>query len=222
MVTKPRSARRPRPRDSEATRERILRSVGRVLARHGFAGFGVNAVAREARVDKVLIYRYFGGLPELLEAFAERADFWPAPDELAATAAGAGAADTAADRGVAALVGLLRALRARSTTQEVLRWELAVASAATAKLAEVRERQGMALLARIAPGADAEDARVDLPALAALLSAGIVHLVLRAKTAPAWLGVPLDSEQGWARIERVVEDVVRRALAPARSGGGAS
>jgi len=31
---------------------------------------GINAVAEEARTDKTLIYRYFGGLPELLERVA--------------------------------------------------------------------------------------------------------------------------------------------------------
>jgi AcrR family transcriptional regulator len=56
----------PRPRDRAATEERILTAVGEVLARDGFAAIGVNAIARQAGVDKVLIYRYFGGLPELL------------------------------------------------------------------------------------------------------------------------------------------------------------
>ena len=53
-------------RDREATKARILGAVGDVLARDGFGGVGVNAIAKEAGVDKVLIYRYFGGLPELL------------------------------------------------------------------------------------------------------------------------------------------------------------
>jgi hypothetical protein len=34
-------------------------------------------VAREAGVDKVLIYRYFGGVDELLGAFGQSGDFWP-------------------------------------------------------------------------------------------------------------------------------------------------
>ena len=56
----------PRRRDRAATEERILTAVGEVLARDGFAAIGVNAIAKQAGVDKVLIYRYFGGLPELL------------------------------------------------------------------------------------------------------------------------------------------------------------
>jgi AcrR family transcriptional regulator len=52
----------------------LVRAVGTLLARDGFTALGVNAVAKEASVDKVLIYRYFGGMPELLGAFGRSAD----------------------------------------------------------------------------------------------------------------------------------------------------
>jgi AcrR family transcriptional regulator len=216
MVTRKRPI-APRPRDSEATQARILGAVGRLLARRGFLGLGVNAVAREARVDKVLIYRYFGGLAKLLEAFADRADFWPTVQEIVGASEDATSRWTAADWGVAALTGLLRGLRARPTTQEVLRWELAASNDLTERLAEVRERRGLDLLRRVPldPGAPAPE---DASAVAALLSAGIIYLVLRSKTAPVWLGVPLDTEEGWGRIERAVESMVRGVLR--RSGSG--
>ena len=70
-------------KDREQTRARILQAVGRLLAESGFRELGVNAIAREAGVDKVLIYRYFGGMPELLRTFAEEGDFWPQLSELA-------------------------------------------------------------------------------------------------------------------------------------------
>jgi len=62
-------------RDRQATEKKILRAVGRILAEKGFQNFGINAVARQARVDKVLIYRYFGGMPELLRAYAEAGSY---------------------------------------------------------------------------------------------------------------------------------------------------
>ena len=70
------------PRDRGATEERILAAVGTVLARDGFGAVGVNAIAREAGVDKVLIYRYFGGLPELLQRWGASGRFWPGVDEM--------------------------------------------------------------------------------------------------------------------------------------------
>jgi len=70
-------------RDREATRARLIGAVGTLLAREGFKGLGVNAVAREAGVDKVLIYRYFGGLSELIADFGREGNFWPSIKELA-------------------------------------------------------------------------------------------------------------------------------------------
>jgi AcrR family transcriptional regulator len=49
-------------RDKHITSKRLISAVGSLLAKKGFKGIGVNAVAREAGVDKVLFFRYFGGL----------------------------------------------------------------------------------------------------------------------------------------------------------------
>jgi hypothetical protein len=54
---------------------------------------------------------------------------------------------------------------------------------------------------------------VDLPAVAAILTAGLTYLVLRARTAPAWLGVSLKDEDGWGRVESAVDTVVRAIFA---------
>jgi AcrR family transcriptional regulator len=201
-----------RARDSDATQERLLEAVGRLLARRGFLGLGVNAIAREARVDKVLIYRYFGGLPELLEAFAERGDFWPTVDEAAGASPGATANPHPADAGAAMLKGFLRALRARPTTQEILRWELAAPNELTERLAAVRERRGLEMLRRATGHSPRAAGGADFAAIAAVLSAGLVYLVLRSKSAPEWLGIPLAGEAGWARVERAIDAVVGGAL----------
>src|SRR3982751_4253905 len=72
----------PVSRDREATKARILGAVGIVLARDGFAALGVNALAKEAGVDKVLIYRYFGGLAELITQWGASGRFWPRVEDL--------------------------------------------------------------------------------------------------------------------------------------------
>ena len=70
-------------RDKQITSKRLISAVGSLLAKKGFKGIGVNAVAREAGVDKVLIYRYFAGLEGLIAAFGKEGDFWPSALELA-------------------------------------------------------------------------------------------------------------------------------------------
>lgn len=213
MVTKraPRPERpKTEPRNRSATRERILGAVGNLLAREGFSGLGVNAVAREAGVDKVLIYRYFGGIEALLDIWGREA----LAASSAASAPDAGAGD-AASRASAALLGFARAAREHPQALEVMRWELVEDNALTRRLAELREAAGFADLARL--GVDeARASDVDLPAVGAVLSAGLLHLALRARTAPRWLGVPLRTRPGWARLERAAARLVRAVLtAPA-------
>ncbi|MGQ0565366.1 MAG: TetR/AcrR family transcriptional regulator [Gemmobacter sp.] len=60
-----------KPRNRDDTRARILDAGLSLLSEQGFAGFGVNAVARAAGCDKQLIYRYFDGLPGLTRAMGE-------------------------------------------------------------------------------------------------------------------------------------------------------
>ena len=69
-------------RSREQTRQRILQAVSSLLLEQGFPSIGINAVARKAGCDKVLIYRYFGGLDGLLEEFAGQNDLWWQVEEI--------------------------------------------------------------------------------------------------------------------------------------------
>ena len=63
-------------------RARILAAVGALIMRDGLAGVGINALAREAGCDKVLIYRYFGDLDGVYAAYAAKGDFWWTVEDL--------------------------------------------------------------------------------------------------------------------------------------------
>ena len=58
------------------TEKRLLEAVSRVIEDEGFTKIGINRIARQAQCDKVLIYRYFGGLDGLLVAWAKQYDFY--------------------------------------------------------------------------------------------------------------------------------------------------
>jgi AcrR family transcriptional regulator len=204
-------------KDAAATRERILDALGKLLARHGFAGVGVNAIAREARVDKVLIYRYFGGLPELLQAFAERSHFFPSQDDSPGVPAAGAGGPSAADFAVTMLREMARTLRARPVTQAVMRWELSASNPLTKMLGDARERRGVEMLAAFPRQSVPPD--VDLEATAAVLSAGLIYLVLRSNGTTGWNGVPIQTQAGWDRIERAVEKLVRAVLGDRKATG---
>ena len=58
------------------TEQRILEAVGRIVESEGFEAVGVNAVANVSGVSKVLIYRYFGSIEQLLAKYIEDHDYW--------------------------------------------------------------------------------------------------------------------------------------------------
>jgi AcrR family transcriptional regulator len=197
------------PRNSQQTRKKIIAAVGRLLSRSGFRNLGVNAIAREAGVDKVLIYRYFGGIPELLRAYAEEGDFWPTAEELLAGLRGK-LPPSDADLAAKLLIEFGRALRRRPITQEIMRWELLERNELTDALAHYREEQGMKLIRMVR---DARGLDLDIQALGSLLSAGQTYLILRSKTAAVYNGLRLGSDRDWNRIEKNIEHLVRLAFA---------
>ena len=49
-------------RDREATEKRLLDTIGKMIAEDGFEKIGINAIATQSGVSKILIYRYFGSV----------------------------------------------------------------------------------------------------------------------------------------------------------------
>ncbi len=187
-----------RPRDSDATRKQLIEAVGQLLMEKGFAGLGVNAVARQAGVDKVLIYRYFGGLPGLMEAFGQGSDFWPSIEELAGGDVDAYQRLALDEKLVVLGQNFLEGLRNRPVTLEVMAWEMVQRNALTEILEDIRERRMLKFAKMFL--AD-ETADIDLMAITTVLGAGIMYLLCRARSIRWYNGIDLKSEDGWQRIE---------------------
>jgi AcrR family transcriptional regulator len=202
----------PRPRDRAATEERILAAVGEVLARDGFVALGVNAIAREAAVDKVLIYRYFGGLPELLRLWGASGRFWPSARELIGDDAQALLRLPPAERYALFFDRFIDALRRRPLTLEVLAAEVLERNELTAILETEREQWG-AQVETLLGGPDFE--RVPhLRGVTLLLVAGVQYLLLRSRKIRIFGGIDLRSDAGWATLKAAVAGMAAQAFAP--------
>ena len=197
-------------RDKEETKARILAAVGKLLAESGFNQLGVNAIAREAGVDKVLIYRYFENLPTLLQTFGKEGNYWLTVEELVGDESTI-EAETLDEWMHLLLVRFLRDLQQRSITQEILRWELMEGNELTQDLAQVRDRVAIDSL-KFLNQKCAFPPDKDIPAISAVLIAGIVYLVLRTKVSPTFLGIDFSSPLGWQRIEAAILSLVQAAV----------
>jgi TetR/AcrR family transcriptional regulator len=67
-------------RNSEATRERILAAAEKVFAEKGYDGARIDEIAREAEVNKALIYYYFESKEDLLNELFQ--DFFQASSRM--------------------------------------------------------------------------------------------------------------------------------------------
>jgi AcrR family transcriptional regulator len=193
-------------KNREKTRASILAAVGKLLARDGFRDLGINAIAREAGVDKVLIYRYFGGMEDLLKAYAAEGDFWPSSAEIMA-AVRQSKPKNEAELASALLIEFERALRRRPLTQEIMRWELMERNELTDTLARYREEESAKTL-QLLSGVG----MVDVAAIASLLAAGHTYLILRKKTVGVYNGLQLDEGRDWERLEDATRTLVALAL----------
>lgn len=203
-------------RNKEETKDRIIGAVGKLLAEGGFRNVGINAVAREAGVDKVLIYRYFGGMPELLRAFGVAGDFWPTFEEITGGDAQGLKEKPPAQRTATLLINFARALRRRPLTGEIMAWETVERNELTEILERVREEQAMHLLEEFGGGTDA--AGLDVAAVVALLGAGLSYLVLRGRKIQVFNTVEVGSEEGWRRLEAAATAICESCLDT--EGGG--
>jgi len=203
-------------RDRFATRAAIIESAAEIVAAKGIGALGVNGLADAAHCDKVLIYRYFGGLDGVLEALGAERMLWPAA-QLVDGSDGEGDASLA-DAVCGILLEEWAALAGGALMLGASAAEVVGANSLGVATAEQRvERHGKMSVAlreryRVPP-------YVDLPALVEILSASLTLFALRAAHAKEITGggsVPQDFDPntaaGWRRIEKTMTALTRSLL----------
>jgi len=196
-------------RDKQITCRRIVSALGSLLAREGFKGIGVNALAREAGVDKVLIYRYFGGLEGVIAAFGKEGDFWPSALELAGGDLQKFSSLSLEDRLSVFTRQFIRALRQRPLTQAIMAWEVLETNELTQELEAVREQSIMEFFKLFFLK---DKTAVDLQAIVMLMGAAISYLVIRSHHIDIYGGIRLDSDEGWQRIEASIDSIIQKIV----------
>ena len=199
----------PPSRNREATRAQLIKAVGEILAEKGFKGLGVNAVARQANVDKVLIYRYFESLEGLIKAFGQEGDFWPSTEELAGGDIDAFRQLSTEEKLISLGKNFMSGIRARPLTQEIMAWEMVERTRLTEELEKLRERRMQRFFEQFFLK---EDNDIDLLAIISIIGAGLSFLICRSRHIRWYNGVDLSREKGWERIETGIEQIVRKLL----------
>lgn len=184
----------------EQTESKILEAVASIVESDGFEKLGINTVALKANVSKMLIYRYFGGLEELVARFIMQKDYWANTDTLILNPHLVGDSIKSMFR------NQIEQLRNDVTLRRLCRWELSCHNASIDRLRDKREENGCNLIKVVSRLTGCSNSEV--ASLASILSASISYLTLIEDQCPTYNGIALQTDKGWEQIAQGVDMIV--------------
>ncbi len=187
-------------KNREQTEEKILEAVGSIIENQGFEKVGINAIATEAGVSKMLIYRYFGGVEELIAQYLIQKDYWANTDAAIINP------DAVGDSIKSMFRRQVEQLRNDITLRRLYRWELSTNNQNIRQLRNRREENGCRLIKMVSALTGCPDAQV--AALASILSASISYLALLEDQCQSYNGICLQTDEGWNQLMQGIEMII--------------
>lgn len=187
-------------KDRELTEKKILEAVGEIIVEDGLEKVGVNAVAQKAGISKMLIYRYFGSIDELVAKYIFQKDYWIniSPDLEGSEDISKYIKQIFREQ--------ISQLREDITLKRMYRWELSTNNPITNTLREKREKNGCQLIKVISELTHSQEKEV--ASLASIISASISYLTLLEELNPTYNGINLQSDKGWEQIARGIDLII--------------
>lgn len=187
--------------------EKLIETVGEIVATEGFDQLRINKIANKAGVNKMLIYRYFGGLDGLVNAYLLQikpiVSAPPIDTEYLKNAPLEEVFQTCTDY----LVTEFRLLRDNVAAQEFLKADLLNAVNNGNSIAFEKEKQLQKMIDELAKIVGSKDGA----AFSALIVSGLSLLTFSAQQQKVLFGIDLKTDEGWARIETALANIFRGA-----------
>ncbi len=203
----------PTPSSRETTETALLDALETVLLRDGLRNLTVNAVVDAAGVGKPLLYRYFGDLPGLVRAWSQRRGFWAELREEAAPRDDGGHSDRQfRDRITEELIGAAEYLHAHPVNLEFLAEELTARSNVSEAFAEARDTHRRPFMRAMLK--DERYLRRDNHRVIVVLYAALVYLAMRSRRSPHFMGLRLDTAEGWRDALAMVREMAQLVAEP--------
>ncbi|MBF1400761.1 TetR/AcrR family transcriptional regulator [Prevotella histicola] len=187
-------------KNREQTECKILEAVASIVESEGFEKLGINTIASKANVSKMLIYRYFGGLDELIAQFIMQKDYWANTDTVIINPKSVGDSIKSMFR------KQIEQLRSDVTLRRLCRWELSCNNTSIEQLRAKREENGCSLIKMVSTLTSCPN--TEIAALASILSASISYLALIEDQCLTYNGISLQTDKGWDQIMQGVEMII--------------
>jgi len=187
-------------KDRGATEKKILDAVAEIIQEEGFEKVGVNLVAQKAGISKMLIYRYYGNVNDLIARYIFEKDYWIniSTDE----------ADIRDTRLFIKRIfrEQITQLRKDVTLKRLYRWEFTTNNPLIDRLREKRESNGLQLVDLVSKLTHSPQKEV--AALSTIISASISYLILLEESLPVYNGIHLQNNEGWEQIAQGIDLII--------------
>lgn len=184
---------------------RLIESVNSIVEEEGFAKLGINKIARVAGCDKVLIYRYFGGIEGLVTAWAKKCDFYIQTADRFIQEIDNTDNVNLKDITKEILLAQLDFTRNNKTLQELLLWEISGDSKFKA-IRKLREENGYRLQTTLETKLLLKKAKVNM--YITFLISSINYVVLSTSQYPHFNGIDFSKEESWTEYKSVLCDYI--------------
>jgi len=195
-------------------RERLLETLGDLLAKNGFEGLSLESVSRAAGLDKAVILRHFKDLDDLVASFGQSPSFWPTTQELREDVADRFAAMPPRAQLAHYFKATIRGLLARPRTLDILAWELMARNRYTRLLELPRVRMALEFFEGVT--GEVPEA-LDLTTVVAILGGAAIFLTLRSRQSGVFGGLNLYDDADRERVDTVLDQLLAGLLREAEA-----
>lgn len=186
-------------------RQRLLESLGDLLARQGFDGLSLETVAKAAGLDRAVVLRHFQDLDDMVTAFGQSSSFWPSVAELREELGEHFAGLPPKAQLSHFFKATIRGLLARPRTLDILAWELMSRNRYTRLLEYPRVRSALEFFEAVT--GDVPES-LDLTAVVAVLGGASMFLSVRSRQSGVFGGLNLYDDADRERVDKVLDMIL--------------
>ncbi len=189
------------------TENRLLDAVSELVVTKGLDQIGINRVASHAGINKILIYRYFGGLDGLLKAYYERTKPVPSAAPLDMEAMKNLPLADFFDTCYQYIIEEFRLLRQNPEAQEFMKADLINGNGLSTVMAREKEAALLNMVDELSKLIGTTKGRP----FATIVVSAMTLLTVMSQQKRVMLGVDLGTPEGWTEIELALKNIYKGA-----------
>jgi AcrR family transcriptional regulator len=191
-------------KNKERTKLKLIEAVGEVIREKGYSALKLKTIVDTAKVDRKLLYEYFGSIDNLVETYIRQKAYYhqfdKKIDKLLKSVNGEYSADLMKDF----LHQHLESFSEDIDMQQAMLWHLHGGNTAIDELYDQRERIGRIFLDLAEP--NFTQSNIDIRARAAIIVTGICFMIIN-KRSPI-CGIDLKTPEGMERIRNEISKMI--------------